>query len=121
MHRLDIDGAAPYIADDVVVRTPIMHEPIKGKEKLIPVLAHLLRLADKYETVEVLPGESHFAVIHRFKFGSVEIEGVDYLHLNEAGLIDGLAVMWRPLPAIVAVQALVASILGVPPLKLVEA
>jgi hypothetical protein len=30
-------------------------------------------------------------------------------------------VMWRPLPAIVAVQALVAPILGVPALKLVPA
>jgi hypothetical protein len=121
MHRLDIKGAASYIADDIVVRTPIMHEPIKGKVKILPVLTHLLAIAEKYEAVEVMTGKDHFAVIHRFKFGGVEIEGVDYVHQNQAGLIDGLAVMWRPLPAVVAVQALVAPILGVPALKLVPA
>jgi hypothetical protein len=121
MHRLDIKGAAPYIADDIAVRTPIMHEPVKGKVKLLPILTHLLAIAEKYEAVEVMTGKDHFAVIHRFKFGGVEIEGVDYVHQNEAGLIDSLAVMWRPLPAVVAIQNLVAPILGVPVLKLVPA
>ena len=36
--------------------------------------------------------------------GSHELDGVDYWLLNEAGLIQEMTVLWRPLPAIVAVQ-----------------
>ncbi len=121
IHRLDIVAAAAYIDDAIVVRNPLFPEPIMGKAAVIPVLTHVLAIADRYEVVDTLRSETHFAVVHRFIFGDVEIEGVDYIHLNDAGLIDALTVMWRPLPAVVAVQALVAPVLGAPVLKLVQA
>jgi hypothetical protein len=121
MHKLDVNEAAAFIAENIVVRTPIMREPIKGRDKIVRVLDHLLGIADFYQAIEVLEGKDHFAVIHRFSIRGVEIEGVDYVHQNGEGLVDGLAVMWRPLPAVVAVQALIAPVLGVPALKLVDA
>lgn len=41
------------------------------------------------------------------------------MYQNDAGLVDRLAVMWRPLPAVVAMQALVVPVLGEPAVGLV--
>jgi hypothetical protein len=37
--------------------------------------------------------------------GAIELDGVDYWRLNDAGLIKEMTVLWRPLPAVAAVQA----------------
>jgi hypothetical protein len=121
MHRRDIEAAKPHIADNIVVRNPLYPEPMVGKDKMLSVLSYLLGIADKYDVVDLLRSESHFAVLHHFKFGEVEVDGVDYLHVNNAGLVDSLTVLWRPLAALVALQSRLAPLLGVPPLKLVTA
>jgi hypothetical protein len=36
------------------------------------------------------------------------LDGVDYWRLNEAGLIQEMTVLWRPLPALAAVQETLA-------------
>jgi hypothetical protein len=40
--------------------------------------------------------------------------------VNENGLIDSIEVAWRPLPASVQVQEIMAKKLGFPPLLLIQ-
>jgi hypothetical protein len=50
---------------------------VEERAKVLRVLEQLLGLAEKYELVLILPGKEHFAIVHNFKFGDVQIEGVD--------------------------------------------
>ena len=46
-------------------------------------------------------------------------DGMDHMHINEAGFIDSMTVAWRPLPAVVEVQKLLAPKFGMKPITLV--
>ncbi len=45
---------------------------------------------------------------------SQELDGMDYWRLDEAGLIQEMTVLWRPLPAILEVQKALAHADGQP-------
>jgi hypothetical protein len=49
------------------------------------------------------------------------IDGMDHMHLNDAGLVDSMTVAWRPLPAVVAVQQKLAPKLGGKAMMLIPA
>jgi hypothetical protein len=111
---LDSSSVEDCLADGLVVRHPLFAEPIEGKKNVLQILSHVLTRADQYEVVDVLSSESHFAVLHRFVFGEEEVDGVDYINLYEAGLVDALTVTWRPLTAALALQAQVGPVLAAP-------
>ncbi len=92
---------------------------VPGKTQVQAVLGHLLAVVDTFEVRELLRGDENVAVFLRMRMGDVEIDGVDVTHLDDNGLIDSMTVMWRPLPAVVAVQARIAPRLGLAALKLV--
>jgi hypothetical protein len=41
--------------------------------------------------------------------GTEQLDGVDYWRLNDAGLIQEMTVLWRPLPAALAVEKKLAA------------
>jgi hypothetical protein len=57
--------------------------------------------------------------IFTIELGPNKLDGVDHMHLNEAGFIDSMTVARRPLPAVVEVQKRLAPAFGMTPLTLV--
>lgn len=53
-------------------------------------------------------GRDH-ALVFEARMGDVDIEGCDFLHLDESGLIDEFTVMVRPLSAAQALAAAMAA------------
>jgi hypothetical protein len=104
MKAKDLDAMLAHMADDVVLRTPLVAEPFYGKSAIKPVVQALLSLVDKFDFLETLQGPRHVSEFFRVTVGTHELEGMDYWLLNKAGLIQEMTVLWRPLPAIVAVQ-----------------
>ena len=66
-------------------------------------------------------GLAHTAVAFRFTSGDQAFDGVDLMTLNADGLVSSLKLMWRPLPALVAMQNRIAPGIGAPILTLVPA
>ena len=103
----DMAAAEAALADDVVFTSPVAFKPYAGK----PVTAAILRAVSEVfgdfryvrETTST-DGRDH-ALVFTAKVGDREITGCDFLHLNEAGLIDDLMVMVRPLSAAQALAA----------------
>lgn len=54
----------------------------------------------------MMQGPEHVSKFFRVRIRAIELDGVDYWQLNEAGLIQEMTVLWRPLPAVAAVQKL---------------
>lgn len=104
MQRKDLEGMLTHMTDDIVLKTPLVAEPLRGKAALRPVVAALLRVVDKFDFRDVMQGPQHVSSFFKVTVGSTELDGMDYWRINEAGLIQEMTVLWRPLPAIAAVQ-----------------
>ena len=104
MKGKNLDAMLTHMAENVTLRTPLVAEPLHGKAAVRPVVQALLSLVDKFDFIETRQGPQHVSEFFRVTIGSYELDGVDYWLLNEAGLIQEMTVLWRPLPAVVAVQ-----------------
>jgi len=114
MQRKDLEAMLIHMADDIVLKTPLSAEPFNGKAAIRPVVEALLGVVDRFDFREIMQGPQHVAAFFGITVGSIELDGVDYWRLNEAGLIQEMTVLWRPLPAVAAVQNKLALADGKP-------
>jgi hypothetical protein len=121
MQRKDLEAMLPHMADDMILKTPLVAEPFKGKAAIRPVVVALMGVVDKFHFREIMQGPQHVSVSFGLTVGSVELDAIDYIRLNEAGLVQEMMVLWRPLPAVVAVLSKLNLADGGPALELVPA
>ncbi|WP_406635064.1 nuclear transport factor 2 family protein [Amycolatopsis sp. WGS_07] len=99
------------LADDVTFTSPVAYRPYPGK----PITAAILRavtgvFADFRYVREISSADGHdHALVFTAKVGDKEINGCDFLHTNENGLIDDFTVMVRPLSAATALSEAMAA------------
>ena len=105
----DPDAIAATLADDVVFHSPVAFKPYPGKPVTAAILRAVLRVFEDFRYVRELPGPRDHALIFEARIGDVTVEGCDFLHLDEAGLIDDFTVMVRPLSAAQALAAAMAA------------
>lgn len=97
----DLSAAEATLADDVVFTSPVAFKPYAGKPVTAAILRAVSEVFSDFRYVREMAsadGRDH-ALVFTAKVGDREITGCDFLHLNEAGLIDDLMVMVRPLSA----------------------
>jgi hypothetical protein len=96
----DIELLTESLREDVVLHSPILFRGFEGREIVIQVLTHVIAtLEDFAYTDEVSEGDT---VVLRFKanVGDRELEGIDFLELDEDGKVAELTVFMRPLSAV---------------------
>jgi ketosteroid isomerase-like protein len=112
----DIDAAVALFADDVVFRSPIVYKPYTGKHVAGAILHAVSRVLEDfaYETeLASADGRDH-ALVFRARVGGRQLQGCDFLHHDEDGLVDQLTVMVRPLSAALALrEGMAAQLEGV--------
>lgn len=100
------DAAAleALLADHVVFTSPVAHQPYAGKAITAAILRGVLRVFDDfaYERVIVSSDGRDHALMFRATVAGKQVQGCDFLHLDENGRIDELTVMVRPLSAATA-------------------
>ncbi|HET6503918.1 MAG TPA: nuclear transport factor 2 family protein [Amycolatopsis sp.] len=87
------------LAPDVVFTSPVGFRPYPGKEITAAILRGVLRVFEDFRYVREIAaadGRDH-AFVFRAKVGEKEVNGCDFLHFNDDGLIDDFMVMVRPL------------------------
>lgn len=72
----------------------------------------LLNTVDAFGPKLLLRDGRDFVAVCTIRFGDHVIDGMDHMHLNDAGLVNSMTVAWRPLPAVVAGQRKLAPKLG---------
>ncbi|MEU7842173.1 nuclear transport factor 2 family protein [Micromonospora sp. NPDC049114] len=107
----DADALEAALADDVLFRSPVAFKPYPGKAITAAILRGVLRVFEDFRYVRELSGEGgrDHALVFEARIGDVAVEGCDFLHLDENGLIDELTVMVRPLSAAQALAAAMAA------------
>ena len=100
----DIDRALSLTTPDVVFRSPVVHRPYTGREQLSVILRAVDRVFEDFRYDREIGAEDarDRALVFRARVGDRELEGCDFLHLDEEGRIDELVVMIRPLSGAMA-------------------
>ncbi|MET9890438.1 nuclear transport factor 2 family protein [Streptomyces sp. NBC_00647] len=97
----DLGAVEELLADDVVFTSPVAFKPYPGKAITAAILRGVWRVFTDFRYVREIAGADgrDHALVFTAKVGDKEINGCDFLHFDEDGLIDEFTVMVRPLTA----------------------
>lgn len=56
MTRKDLESMLLHVSEDVVLRTPLVADPIQGKPAIRPVVSALLGVVDRFDFSEIMQG-----------------------------------------------------------------
>jgi hypothetical protein len=100
----DLQAAIALLSDDVVFRSPIVFKPYHGREAVGVLLSAVSRVFEDFTYTREIgaPGASDHALVFEARVGDRQVEGCDFVHLNQHGAIDELVVMVRPLSGALA-------------------
>jgi limonene-1,2-epoxide hydrolase len=100
----DLDAAVALMRDDVVFRSPAVFKPYHGREAVRRLLdAVLVVFEDFHYTREIgADGARDHALVFETRVGDKQIEGCDFLQLDDDGAISELTVMVRPMTGLLA-------------------
>ncbi|MFJ1767566.1 nuclear transport factor 2 family protein [Amycolatopsis sp. NPDC088138] len=107
----DPEAMAAALAENVVFRSPVAFRPYPGKAITSAILRGVLRVFEDFRYVRELDGGGgrDHALVFEARIGDTSVEGCDFLHLDDNGLIDEFTVMVRPLSAAQALSAAMAA------------
>jgi hypothetical protein len=111
----ETDRALELFSPEVVFNSPVVFRPYHGREALGVILAAVTRVFEdfRYEREIGAEGASDHALLFRARVGDRDLQGCDFLHTGQDGLIDEFSVMVRPRSAMLALaEALQAEVLA---------
>ncbi|MFG3016299.1 nuclear transport factor 2 family protein [Streptomyces cinerochromogenes] len=97
----DLDAVAGLLADDVVFTSPVAFKPYRGKAITAAIVRGVSRVFEDFTYVREIAspdGRDHVLVFTATVAGK-QLQGADFLHVDEDGRIDEFTVMVRPLSA----------------------
>ncbi len=109
----DPDAMEALLADDVVFRSPAVHEPYAGKVATMVLLRSVVRVFEdfRYERSFATDDGSGHVLEFAARVGDRALQGVDMLAVGEDGLITELTVLIRPLSGLNAVVARMGEVI----------
>jgi hypothetical protein len=109
----DLEAAKATLREDVVLHSPILFRGFEGREIVTQVLTHVAATLEDFRYVNELADESTVVLRFKARVGDRELEGIDFLELDEQGLVKELTVFMRPMSALTAFNEQMAARLGV--------
>src|SRR5436305_2074066 len=110
----DLDAAVALLADDVVFRSPIVFKPYHGRGAVREILRAVIRVFEDFKYVREIGAADarDHALVFQARVGEKQLEGCDFLHLDESGSIAEFVVMVRPLSGALALAEAMKAQLG---------
>lgn len=110
----DVEAIDALLAEDVVFRSPAVHQPYEGRLATFVVLHAVVRVFEDFRYTRVVgnEGDTDQVLVFEARVGDRQIEGADFLHIGEDGLIDDFRVMIRPLSGLNAVVEAMGAVIG---------
>jgi len=112
LERGDIEAAGEMLADDVVFRSPAVYKPYEGKVATMVVLRSVMRVFEDFRyTREATSDSGDSVLVFEASVGGKQVEGADFVHVRDDGLVDDLRVMIRPLSGLNAVVEAMGAVI----------
>jgi SnoaL-like domain len=95
----DLDAAVALLADDVEFRSPVVFKPYQGRDVVGMILRAVSEVFEDFSYAREIGADDarDHALVFNARIGDKQVEGCDFLHLDDDGLIDEFVVMVRPL------------------------
>jgi len=96
----DLDLLAETLCEDVVLHSPVLFRGFEGRDTVATVLTHVSATLENFSYTDELAEND--TVVLRFKatVGDRELEGIDFLELDDDGKVRELTVFMRPFSAL---------------------
>lgn len=100
----DLDAAVALLHEDVVFKSPVVFRPYQGRESLRLILGAVLKVFEDFRYVREIGADDarDHALVFEAIVGDKQLEGCDFIRLDDDGLISEFTVMVRPLAATLA-------------------
>jgi hypothetical protein len=112
----DIDAAVALLREDVVFRSPIVHTPYRGRDAVRPILDAVVMVFEGFRYVREIGADDarDHALVFEARVGDKQLQGCDFIQLDDEGAISELTVMVRPLSAMLTLaDAMKARLAGI--------
>ena len=111
----DLDLLLDTLREDVELHSPILFRGFEGREAVGHVLTHVAATLEDLTYVDELREGRAVALRFKAHVGDRELEGIDFLELDEDGRVAVLTVFMRPMSALNAFNERMMERLGVAP------
>lgn len=111
----DLEAATLTLREDVVLHSPILFRGFEGREVVMQVLTHVAATLEDFSYTDELAEDGVVVLRFKARVGDRELEGIDFLELDEQGQVKELTVFMRPMSALTAFNEQMAARLGVAP------
>jgi limonene-1,2-epoxide hydrolase len=100
----DLDAAVALLREDVVFRSPAVFKPYHGRDAMRRILEAVMAVFEDFHYVREIGADDarDHALVFEARVGDKQIEGCDFIQLDEDGAISAFTVMVRPMSGMLA-------------------
>ncbi len=109
----DLELLTETLREDVELHSPVLFRGFEGRDVVTQVLTHVAATLEDLTYVDELHEGDTVALRFKAKVGDRELEGIDFLELDEEGRVAVLTVFMRPMSALTAFNEQMMERLGV--------
>jgi hypothetical protein len=110
----DFELMLEALCEDVVLHSPILFRGFEGRDTVLTVLTHVAATLEDFTYVDELSDGKAVSLRFKAKVAGTtrELEGIDFLELDEDGRVTELTVFMRPFSALTAFNEQMSARLG---------
>ena len=108
----DLELLTETLREDVVLHSPVLFRGFEGRDTVAAVLTHVAATLEDLTYTDELTDGNTVALRFKANVGDKELEGIDFLELDENGNVAELTVFMRPFSALTAFNEQMISRLG---------
>jgi hypothetical protein len=109
----DLELLAGTLREDVVLHSPVLFRPFEGRDLVVQVLTHVAATLEDLTYTDELAGDRTVTLRFKARVEDRELEGIDFLELDEQGRVAKLIVFMRPMSGLTRFNERMAGRLGV--------
>jgi SnoaL-like protein len=98
----DFTAIDELFAEDVVFRSPVVFKPYEGREAVAMILGAVVQVFEDFRYTDQIEIDAAAALAFSARVGERELDGIDFLHFDEEGRVDRMAVYVRPMSGVQA-------------------
>ena len=111
----DLELLTETLREDVELHSPVLFRGFEGRDVVTQVLTHVAATLEDLTYVDELHEGDTVALRFKARVGDRELEGIDFLELDEEGRVAVLTVFMRPMSALTVFNERMMERLGVKP------
>jgi hypothetical protein len=96
----DFSAIDELFAEDVVFFSPVVFKPYEGRDAVAMILGAVVQVFEDFRYNDQVETGDAAALAFSARIGDRQLDGIDFLHFNNVGRVDRMAVYVRPMSGV---------------------